>query len=142
MAHDVYINAINSKANIDLKKILDQWEQFIITIDSLSHTEQGKIIKSILIENELIQPLNKKLPLLIIPSDQVNNILFTQQPTAKVYFFLINRLKDLNQAYFYSYQIRISQQPITVFVWSENGHTISKRLKKKLIPIHRNQKLL
>ena len=132
MAHDIYIHAINSQANKALKKILEQWDSFLTTLNALNDEEQIKLIRSILTNNRLVQPLNKTLPLLNIPSDEVSNILFTEQPTADVYIFITERLKELGAANFYIYQLRKNQRPIMVFVWKEDVSSISKKMKKKL----------
>ncbi len=133
--HSLIIRAQQSDKTRVLQKLLDQWDDFLKTLEGFTDIEEAEFIKSFLIEQKLLEGFNTNIELLKLPVEDIRILFSIDHPTARVYFFLVNRLAELGFCRLYLYQFRSHQEPQMVLVWKEDLKLVSKRIKQKLVPV-------
>lgn len=132
MAHQLFIQANNSKSARKLNSILKQFEAFKQTLTGFDEEEEANFLKDFLISNKLVKPLNNITPMLWTQSDDLEAMILCNHKAIEVYFFIRYRLMKLETIFCYKYKLRSNQQPKEVFVWNSDKEKISKRLQKNL----------
>ena len=133
--HSLIIRAQNSEVTKVLQKLLDQWNDFLKTLDAFNDKEEADFIECFLIERKLLEPFNANLIILNLPSEYVQILFTIDHPTTKVFYHLTTRLAQLGRCKLFLYQFRNHQEPQIVLVWNKDLKKLSKRLKDKLVAL-------
>ena len=133
--HSLIIRAQASQTTKVLQKLLDQWDDFLKTLDAFSDDDEAEFITNFIIEHHLLEPFNANITILKLPSEDVRVLFTIDHPTAKVFYYLTTRLTQLGYCKLFLYQFRSHQEPQLVLVWQQDVENISKRLNDKLVTL-------
>jgi hypothetical protein len=104
-------------------------------MEAFSHEEESAYLKAFLTDNELLVAYNGTLPLLKIPSYDVQVLQAIDHPSHIVVFHIIERLCQLGAARMFLYTFREPQEPASVLVWESDYNKMTKYIKDKLVRI-------
>lgn len=136
----LHLLLVNSEPCKILQRILDQRDDFLRTLSDMNEEDQCVFLKKVLINNKLLVPVNSKLPMVFIFSDDVTAIITINHPTKKVFDFMLNKLLSCLFVQCCNYEYYKKQE--LVFVFTFDKRKLPTAVKNKLYRDRDLEKLL
>lgn len=131
MSHHFYINILEAPQTKVLNKILDQWDDFVKTLDGFSVDKQKAYLKDLFISKKLVEPVAHNVPLLWKRSYEVQHLHTIEHDAFFVMEYMELRLIKLGGMIPYVYST-LNKEPRIVLIFEGDFEVLSKRVKKNL----------